>query len=66
MPDELCVWHASLDVEPGAQRRFVSLLSPDEHARVARLRFERDRRRFVAARGILRSILGIASARTPA
>jgi 4'-phosphopantetheinyl transferase len=58
MPDELCVWHASLDVEPGAQRRFVSLLSPDEHARVARLRFERDRRRFVAARGILRSILG--------
>jgi 4'-phosphopantetheinyl transferase len=58
MPDELCVWHASLDVEPGTERRFVALLSPDEHARVARLRFDRDRRRFIAARGILRSILG--------
>jgi 4'-phosphopantetheinyl transferase len=34
------------------------LLSADELARARRLRFERDRRRFIATRGLLRRLLG--------
>lgn len=37
---------------------FGQLLSADELERAARLRFERDRSRFVAARGLLRTLLG--------
>jgi 4'-phosphopantetheinyl transferase len=36
----------------------VSLLSPDEAARAGRFRFERDRRAFVATRGVLRTLVG--------
>ena len=38
--------------------RFESLLSPDERARAAAFRFDRDRRRYVVARGLLRTLLG--------
>jgi 4'-phosphopantetheinyl transferase len=36
---------------------FEPVLSADEHERAARLRFARDRRRFVVARGLLRTLL---------
>ena len=38
--------------------RFEPLLSRDERARAAAFRFDRDRRRYVVARGLLRTLLG--------
>jgi 4'-phosphopantetheinyl transferase len=36
----------------------ASTLTPDEHERAARFHFDRDRRRFIVARGLLRRLLG--------
>jgi 4'-phosphopantetheinyl transferase len=55
---DLRVWHAVLDVDPLLLQQLAAPLSDDEHARAARFYFERDRRRYLVARGILRSILG--------
>ncbi len=57
--DEVVVWRASL-VGPGPERVALMhrLLSSSEAERAAKFRFERDRRRFVMGRGILRTILG--------
>ena len=55
---EVHCWCVGLDVAP---RRYVQLqatLASDERSRGARFRFERDRRRFVVARGALRALLG--------
>src|SRR5512132_2469878 len=38
--------------------RFEPLLSPDERDRAAAFRFERDRWRYLVARGLLRTVLG--------
>jgi 4'-phosphopantetheinyl transferase len=56
--DAVHVWSALLDVPPARLARLAGHLSPDERARAARFRFDRDRRRFTAARGALREILG--------
>src|SRR5947207_5614145 len=56
--DEIHSWCARLDVPPEASARFHATLSPDERNRSARFRFERDRQRFVVARGVLRDLLG--------
>jgi 4'-phosphopantetheinyl transferase len=55
--DEVHVWRADLSLDSAAIARLVATLSPDERARAARFHFERDRRRFTAARGVLRQIL---------
>lgn len=55
---EVHVWRASLDVSPETSARLQATLSDDECRRSARFRFERDRRRFVAAHGVLRALLG--------
>jgi 4'-phosphopantetheinyl transferase len=52
---EIRCWSVRLDVAPEA---CYATLSDDERSRAARFRFERDRRRFVVARGALRDLLG--------
>src|SRR5882724_10871090 len=52
------IWLARLDPAESSVLQLQALLSDDELQRAAPFRFERDRRRFVAARGLLRSLLG--------
>jgi 4'-phosphopantetheinyl transferase len=52
------VWYASLQQSIDNVRRFAGHLSEAEQTRVSRLHFERDRRRFTVARGLLRHLLG--------
>lgn len=54
--DEVHLWRADLDAI-AARRDLSATLSPDEQERAARFVFARDRERFVAARGLLRSLL---------
>lgn len=56
--DEVHLWRASLDAPAGETELLDRVLSADERARADRFRFERDRRRYVIARGVLRSLLG--------
>lgn len=55
---ELHIWRAALDLDTDQLDLLGASLSSDERDRAARFVFPRDRTRFVAARGILRSILG--------
>ena len=54
---EVHVWRAQLDLPASQFQELSSLLTADELERANRFSFERDRQRFIAARGILRSIL---------
>jgi 4'-phosphopantetheinyl transferase len=56
--NELHVWQAVLDQSSYERNRLHASLSSDERIRAASFRFARDRDRFVAARGVLRHILG--------
>lgn len=56
--DELHVWRSSLDLPSESLERFQSTLCSDEVSRASRFLFEKDRRRYIAGRGILREILG--------
>ena len=55
--DEVHVWRAALDIRPSQWHALFQTLSQDERTRSARFRFQKDRKRFVARRGLLRSIL---------
>jgi 4'-phosphopantetheinyl transferase len=56
-PSEVHVWHAALDRPSTDIEQFVQILAPDEQQRSERFRFEKDRKKFVVARGLLRTIL---------
>jgi 4'-phosphopantetheinyl transferase len=51
------IWAANLDLSTDALGRFSATLSKDEQERAAKFHFERHRNRFIAGRGILRSML---------
>lgn len=55
---DIHIWRAWLDLPSIRIRQLERTLSIDELERAARFRFERDRMRFVAGRGLLREILG--------
>ena len=57
--NEIHLWRAPLNITPDKLGCFEAILQPDESERAARFRFPEHRARFIAARGILRSILGI-------
>lgn len=56
--EEIHVWCALLDIPRARLERMALSLSSDERSRAARYHFERDRRRFIAGRAVLRAILG--------
>jgi 4'-phosphopantetheinyl transferase len=58
LSDEVHVWSASLDPPAPLVQRLAQLLSLDERLRAERFHFEKDRRRFIVSRAILRTILG--------
>lgn len=64
--DEIHVWHAALDCEEKVICRLQATLSLEEKARADRFHFANDRNRFVAARGLLRELLGRYLRRAPA
>ena len=53
---EVHVWRTELDVNE-LQESITRTVSPDEIVRASRFRFQRDQVRFLACRGVLRSIL---------
>jgi 4'-phosphopantetheinyl transferase len=55
---EVHVWRASLECPPELARQLELTLSDDEINRAAGLHFVRDRKSFIAARGILRELAG--------
>lgn len=57
-PGEVHVWRVFLDGKTEQAENLSGWLSTDELERAGRFHFEKDRRRFVTARGMLRKILG--------
>ncbi len=58
IPAEVLVWQLCLDLPDAEIAALAKTLSSDEATRANGYRLDRDRRRFVAARGQLRMILG--------
>ena len=55
---EVHVWRASLDCSESVLHRFKAALAADEKARAQRFVFQPDRNSYMAARGVLRELLG--------
>ena len=56
-PRDVHIWRTSLDQPPEIVERFRRLLSTDELNKADRYHFEKDRRHFTVARGVLREVL---------
>src|SRR5262249_4694628 len=52
------VWATNLDVSATALQASAQMLSSNESERASRFHFERDRNRYIAGRGLLRTVLG--------
>lgn len=63
--NEIHVWRAKLDRFEPVVNKFFSILSPDEKERASRFQFYRDKKRFIACRAILRTILSRYSGAEP-
>ena len=59
------VWLASLDLAEPDVASLAALLAADERARASRFHFDRDRRHFIVARGLVRQLLGRYAGRAP-
>lgn len=57
-PGEVHSWCVPLDVSPEVSAALYEGLTGEERNRSARLRYERDRQRFIVAHGVLRDLLG--------
>jgi 4'-phosphopantetheinyl transferase len=55
--DVVHVWRADLNLPESRIQQLAQTLAPDEQHRAFRFYFERDRKHFIAGRGILRTIL---------
>ncbi len=55
--EEAHIWRADLELNESSQGSFLKLLSSDEKNRAQKFRFTKDSRNFIAARGILRSLI---------
>ena len=55
---DIHIWQASLDQPTERWQTLTELLSPDETTRATAFVFERDRRKFIVARAVLRQLLG--------
>jgi 4'-phosphopantetheinyl transferase len=64
--NEIHVWNAALDRGGDSLGQMEASLSPDERARADRFHFTNDKNRFVAARGLLRKLLGAYLRKSPA
>ena len=56
--DVVHIWHFSLDVAARERDHYSSLLSTDEKKRAEKFYFEKVRDRYIAGRGLLRTLLG--------
>lgn len=56
--NDVHVWSVSLNLPNGYLSQLAQTLSGDEHLRAEQFHFERDKKRFIAGRGLLRLILG--------
>lgn len=55
--NDVHVWRATLDCSVECMQNLAQTLSADERTRAERFYFERDRKRFIVGRGVLRTIL---------
>ena len=56
--DHIHLWQVNLDQKEGHWENLLGILSTDEQERASRFHFEKERNRFIIARGMLRQILG--------
>lgn len=55
--EEVHIWRVDLHRQPDTIRAFLGTLSADEHVRAGKYHFQRDFKRFVISRGVLRNII---------